>query len=156
VVGAQPKVVRQGLGESELYQFAGYLWIAGMVLIVGVAVVNITCKPVSTLVPDQITAHGTKLHITLKPASTLMAWLAALAGLLLIAGMALYRDGIRDLTLQMNGFKIQETDLWQRAVHPNWPVLILFLISFVAGLAAVGWLISVVMRAKPVPEKVNS
>ena len=63
--------------------------------------------------------------------------------------MTLYRDGIRDLTLLGKGF-----DVWQRTVVTNWSVVILFLVLFVVGLASVGWLISVMMRARPVSEKV--
>ena len=77
-------------------------------------------------------------------------WVGSVAAALGLAAMlsaVVYRDGIRDLTLLGKGF-----DVWQRAVATNWPVVALFLVVFVAGLAAVGWLVSVMRRAKPVSE----
>ena len=65
--------------------------------------------------------------------------------------MVVYRDGIRDLTLRSRGF-----DVWQRAVVTNWTVVWLFIVLFVAGLGGLAWLISVVLRASPVSEKVAS
>ncbi len=76
-------------------------------------------------------------------------WSCALLGLLAAIGFTVVRDGIRDLTLSSHNF-----DVWQQAVVTNWPVVILFLVLFVAGLAAIGWLVSVMVRAKPVSEKV--
>ena len=73
----------------------------------------------------------------------------ALLGLLAAAGFTVVRDGIRDLTLSSHSY-----DVWQQTVVTNWPVVSLFLVLFVAGLAAVGWLVSVMMRAKPISEKV--
>ena len=63
--------------------------------------------------------------------------------------MVVYRDTLRDLTLLGKGY-----DVWHRDVTTNWGVVILFLVVFVAGLGTVGWLISVMMKAKPVTEKV--
>jgi hypothetical protein len=57
------------------------------------------------------------------------------------------RDAIRDLTLASKGF-----DVWDRAVETNWSVVGLFLLVFVAGLVVLGWLISVMMRARPIVE----
>ena len=54
-----------------------------------------------------------------------------------------YRDGIRDLTLLSKGY-----DVWDRVVVTNWSVVGMFLVLFVAGLVVVGWLVSVVARAK--------
>jgi hypothetical protein len=58
------------------------------------------------------------------------------------------RDGIRDITLLNAGYNV-----WDRSVNANWSVVIIFLLTFVAGLACAGWLISVVLRAKPAVEK---
>ena len=66
-----------------------------------------------------------------------------------MAGMAGYRDGIRDLTLQSKGF-----DVWSRAVATNWTVVGLFLVLFLAGLGVAGWLVSVMARSKKVMEGV--
>ena len=61
----------------------------------------------------------------------------------------MFRDGLRDLTLLGKGF-----DVWQRAVVTNWGVVCVFLALFVGGLVTLGWLVSVMARANPVPEKV--
>jgi hypothetical protein len=133
VISVQPEAVRQGLAATSLYQGAGYAWITGVVLALLMGTWN----------------------LGLKPLSRLAAWLAAASALVMIGGLTVFRDVLRDLTLQANGFNLQGADLWERAVHPNWGVVILFLALFVGGLGVMGWLISVVARAKPVPEKVN-
>jgi len=66
-----------------------------------------------------------------------------------IALLTLYRDGIRDMTLLSTGF-----DVLQRAGVTNWSVVGIFLGLFVAGLAVVGWLISVMAKANRVMEGV--
>jgi len=58
-----------------------------------------------------------------------------------------YRDGVRDLTLLAKGYNV-----WDRAVATNWWVVGLFLVLFVASLGVVGWLVSVVARARKVME----
>jgi hypothetical protein len=63
--------------------------------------------------------------------------------------MTLFRDGLRDMTLLSKGF-----DVWERKLQTNWSVVIIFLVTFVIGLVFAGWLISVVVRARPVKEKV--
>ena len=42
--------------------------------------------------------------------------------------------------------------MWDRVVVTNWWVVGLFLVLFVGGLGVIGWLISVVARAKTVME----
>ena len=69
-----------------------------------------------------------------------------LAVLIAIA-FAVCRDGVRDLTLLAKGY-----DVWDRAVETNWWVVGLFLIVFVGGLGAIGWLVSVEARARKVME----
>ena len=44
--------------------------------------------------------------------------------------------------------------MWQRTVVTNWSVVGLFLLLFVIGLGTIGWLVSVMVRAKPVTESV--
>ena len=84
-----------------------------------------------------------------KPATRAAGWVAALGAFLSLATMTIYRDGIRDVTLAGKGFHV-----WDQRVETNWSVLILFLVLFVIGLGALGWLISVMARSKPVSEKV--
>ena len=127
VVGAQPEWVRKGLADNIYYHTAGLVWLAGAALLLVVAAWAGMSKPTST-VPG---------------------WIVFVTGLVAMLGMATFRDGIRDLTLINSGY-----DVWSRTVVSNWPVVIIFLLSFVAGLGVVGWLISVVLRAKPQVEKV--
>jgi len=53
------------------------------------------------------------------------------------------RDGIRDVTLMAKGFNV-----WEQTVVSNWPVVILFLVLFAAGLAAIGWMMKVALQTK--------
>lgn len=127
VVGAQPEVVRQGLNGTLLYQAVGYAWLGGIALVI-------------------LAGLWTGLARTTNRGA---GWLAMILALVLSLSMTTYRDGIRDLTLSSKGY-----DVWSRAVETNWSVVILFLVLFVAGLAGVAWLISVVWKAKPISEKV--
>ena len=121
VYAVQPATVRTQIGQHPFFGPAAYVWMAGLA---AVALVGLW-------------------SVITRRASGLERWAAALAGFLAVAGMTIYRDGIRDLTLLSKGF-----DVWQRNVDTNWPVVILFLVLFVAALGAVGWLISVAARAK--------
>jgi len=76
-----------------------------------------------------------------------LGWAASLVALLIEVMLVIYRDGVRDVTLLNKGY-----DVWDRAVATNWWVVGLFLVLFVAGLGVVGWLISVVARARRVME----
>lgn len=76
-------------------------------------------------------------------ASGLFAWAAVLIAVLVEVMLVIYRDAVRDLTLFSKGF-----DVWDRVVVTNWSVVGLFLLLFVAGLGVIGWLVSVVARAK--------
>ena len=127
VVETQPDIVRAGLHEQVLYNSAAIVWLTvmGLVVLLGVFA-------------------GFR-----RVASGWVSLLAVVCALLATIGMTLFRDGIRDLTLLSKGF-----DVWQRSVVTNWSVVVLFLLLFVAGLAVVGWLISVVARARKVMETV--
>ncbi len=83
-----------------------------------------------------------------KPVSKAAGWTGAVLTLVCLLGAVLVRDGIRDFTLLAKGY-----DVWERTVVTNWPVVGLFLALFVAGLGALAWLISVMMRARPVAER---
>jgi len=128
VVKAQPEVVRSELSGNTLYKFAGLAWIVFAVLVF---------------------LFGAWAAIK-KPASRAAGWASAGLVLLTMLAMVTYRDGIRDLTLASKGFFDEPT-----RVVTNWPVVILFLVLFVAGMGALAWLISVMMRAKTVSEKVT-
>jgi hypothetical protein len=126
VISSQPEAVQKGLGANLWYHSAMWAWIACAVALAGLAGWVAAAKPTST-----------------KP-----GWIAFVVGLVGMLSMVFSRDGIRDLTLNQFGYNV-----WDRAVSANWSVVILFLIVFVAGLVSVGWLVSVVLRAKPLTEK---
>jgi hypothetical protein len=127
VLQAQPDAVRKGLGENSIYWISGYIW----------------CGAASVVFLTGLWAGFRK------PISANIGWAGAIIGTVGILGMTLYRDGIRDLTLASKGY-----DVWARSVAINWSVLILFFVVFVAGLAAIGWLIAIMKRAKPMSEKI--
>ena len=127
VYKAQPAAVQSGLNGNLVYGMAGYVWLGGAALVFLLAAWNGVSKKTGA-------ASG---------------WLALVIGLITVLAMAVYRDGIRDLTLLGKGF-----DVWQSRVETNWTIVGLFLFLFVAGLADMGWLVSVLLRAKPVSEKV--
>jgi hypothetical protein len=127
VIRMQPDLVQQGLTGTVWYRIAGYVWLGMM----GVMV------------------FAGAWSAFVKPASAGVGWLAMLSAVLSMQAMALFRDGIRDLTLASKGF-----DVWDRTVVTNGSVVGLFLVFLVAGLAAMGWLMVVMKRANPVAEEV--
>jgi hypothetical protein len=76
-----------------------------------------------------------------------LAVLVALVIILADAAAVIFRDGLRDVTLIGKGF-----NLWNQPLEVNLQVLIIFGVLLVIGLAVVGWLVSVMARAKPVTE----
>jgi len=126
--GVQPEAVKAGLHSDALYKFAGYAGY-GWLALVAVAVVVAA-----------IAGFG-------KVSAGWIGWAGALVALLIEISLVVYRDGVRDLSLLAKGY-----DVWDRAVETNWWVVGLFLVLFVAGLGVIGWLISVVARAKKVME----
>lgn len=127
VLQAQPQAIRDALAANPLAHTAG-----------------LACLGVAVL----IGAFGIWAAIR-KPTTRAAGWVGATLLLVGILGVVIYRDALRDLTLLNQGY-----DVWQRVVMTNWGVVSLFLILFVAGLGTLAWLISVVMKAKNVPEKV--
>jgi hypothetical protein len=127
----QPDAVKAGLAGHSIYPlykfagFAGYGWLALVVVAVLVGAIAGFAK---------ISAGW-------------LAWSAVLVAVLTEIMFTVYRDGVRDMTLLSKGY-----DVWDRVVVTNWSVVGLFLVLFVAGLGVVGWLVSVVARAKKVME----
>jgi hypothetical protein len=126
--GAQPGPVKalvaappSGYGFYRYYVLSGYLWLVLVVAAVALAASAGLAK---------ITAQWT-------------AMAAALLAVLVEISFTVYRDAIRDLTLLSKGFNV-----WDRVVVTNWSVVGLFLILFAASLGVIGWLVSVVARAK--------
>ena len=124
----QPAVVKVGLATHPLYKFAGFAGYGWMALVLVAVLVG------------AIAGFG-------KVSSAWLAWSAVLLAVLTEIAFTVYRDGVRDLTLLSKGY-----DVWDRAVETNWWVVGLFLVLFVAGLGVIGWLVSVVARARKVME----
>ncbi len=124
----QPEIVKAGLRSDALYKFAGfagYLWLALVVLAVLVGL---------------LAGFG-------KVTAGWLGWAGALVVVLMELAFTVYRDGVRDLTLLSKGYNV-----WDRVVVTNWGVVSLFLVLFIAGLGVVAWLVSVVARATKVME----
>lgn len=125
-LAAQPEKVMADMRDINLYNYTLYGWLgtAALLALLGVAGFATAARR-SWLVPG----------------------LAAVVALLNVSSMAVYRDGLRDVTLLGHGF-----DVWDRAVHSNWIVIAAFLLLFVAGLGVAAWLGWVVSRAEGVKE----
>jgi hypothetical protein len=124
----QPEIVKTNLHTDALYKFsgfAGYLWLALVAVAILVAAV----------------AGFARLS------ANWLSWVVVLLAVLVEIAFTVYRDGVRDLTLLASGYNV-----WDRAVETNWWVVGLFLVLFVSGLGVIGWLISVVARARKVME----
>lgn len=119
----QPDAVRARLAESGVYHALGFVWLA---LAAAVFVMGLLAA-----------ARGVR-------AGRGTAITNSLAGILLCAVAVICRDGIRDATLLLKGY-----DVWNRAVVVNLQVLGIFLGILVVGLVLLGWMISVMTKAKP-------
>ena len=125
VVKAEPEAVRTGLAAHGFYTGCAVLWfITALVMIGGGAMASLK-----------------------RPAGWAFPSILALAAFLNVSAMVLYRDGIRDVALSVSGY-----DVWNRAVNTNWSTVILFVLLLVVAIVAVGWLISVLAKAKSAPE----
>jgi hypothetical protein len=127
----QPAAVKAGLAGHALYPayrfagLAGYGWIALVLVAVVVGAFA-----------------GFR-----KSAAAWVGWAGVLSAVLLEIMFAVYRDGVRDVTLLSKGY-----DVWDRVVVTNWSVVGLFLALFVFGLGVIGWLLSVMARAQKAME----
>jgi hypothetical protein len=124
----QPDFVKVSLHTDRLYKFFGmaaYGWLA----LVAVAILLAA-----------VAGFG-------KVSAAWLGWAGALVAVLIQIMFTVYRDGVRDVTLLAKGY-----DVWDRVVVTNWWVVGLFLVLFVAGLGVIGWLVSVVARARKVME----
>ncbi len=126
LAGVQPDTVKRALESDVFAQSSSYVWAAMLVVILAVGLWGGFSRTRMAILP----------------------WVAVAAVVVRTGAMTLYRDVIRDQTLLSKGY-----DVWQRNVATNWSVVVFFLVLFVAGLGTVGWLISVVAKAKRVMEK---
>jgi hypothetical protein len=130
----QPSAVSEGFAGNSIYPFykffgwAGYGWLA----LVAVAILVAAAAGFGKLSTGLLGVFG---------------WIGVLLAVLIEIMFTVYRDGVRDLTLLAKNYNV-----WDRAVETNWWVVGLFLVLFVAGLGVIGWLVSVVARARKVME----
>ena len=126
VFATQPEAVRTQLAASAIYHPLALVWLGLAGVVLALAFVAMVRR---------------------EKATGLLSWTAGLVSVLLTAATTTYRDGIRDTTLLLNGF-----DVWNQKVVENWPIITLFLVSFVVGVIILIWLISVALKAKyPLP-----
>jgi hypothetical protein len=123
---SQPESVRAGLATSVLAGNLSIGWLAGVGL-------------------SALGAIG--LIATARSRSAWIPVLAAVPALGAVTCWTLLRDAVRDLTLLQKGF-----DVWANPVNANWTIVILFVLSLVAGLAILGWIGAIVRRATVVEE----
>jgi len=120
-VGAvQPGAVQVQLISNVFYRFSGYafLCVASLVILAGLIVVR--------------ARHAPK-HISVA---------APFLALLAMGTATVYHDGIRDITLALEGY-----DVWSQPVVTNWSVVLIFVVFFAIALVLVGWLASVMAGA---------
>ncbi|MBI4556971.1 MAG: hypothetical protein HY706_05250 [Candidatus Hydrogenedentes bacterium] len=122
VLRTQPGDVQTDVAASPFHKVAAWIWFITLLVLIVLAVLRL---------------------LKSSPRIRVLPVALALAAYVNVAAMVIVRDGIRDVTLRLKGF-----DVWQRTVFTNWSVVILFFILFVLGLIAMGWMISVVARAK--------
>lgn len=123
----QPTNLQGAMSSSTTHIAFALLWAAGTVLAVILTVA----------------------HYVRRVRSWYLGWAACVAALLGVAGLTLFRDGIRDLTLASKDFVV-----WDRPEASNWFVIGLFLLLFVAGLGVIGWLLMIMKKATAVSEEV--
>ena len=127
VFQVQTPAIQQSLMASALWKYAAFAWLGAIAL---------------------VALFGAWAAFN-RPTTRAAGWISAVLLLVTMLGLTVFRDGLRDVTLLSKGY-----DVWNRTIVTNWSVVGLFLFLFVVGLGAVGWLISVMMRARPVSEKV--
>jgi uncharacterized membrane protein len=123
VVSAQPPAVQDALGQTLFTTLSGYVWVGCAALLFALALYS------------SLRRHPSRV----------IGWTGFAATCLAMLAMTAFRDGLRDITLLTKGF-----DVWDRVVVTNWSVVAIFLILFVLGLGIIGWLLTVVLKAKPV------
>lgn len=123
-LAAQPQGIVDALMKEPLFSPFVYAWVATAALLLVIGAISFSAR------------------------SAILAVAGALVAFLNVASTVMVRDGLRDLTLRAAGF-----DVWNRSVVVNWSVLGLFLLLFVAALGVIGYLITVIAKARRVEEK---
>lgn len=162
-IGSSKNVFKEVGGYIS--KIGGYMTIAGVIINVPIAIWVMQSQP------DTV-SKDLSANILCKVAVIL--WIVSMCGILIfgiwrgfgkgeiipsryvgfglivveILSVVVIRDTIRDATLIEKGFNVM-----QRVVVTNWYVVGIFLISFVLGLIAVGWLIYTMAKSKPAAQK---
>lgn len=126
VAGRQPAGILDQVLKDGFYHPFLYVWVTTAVFL--------------ALLGLLAACRATGAAITAVAASTLVV--------LNIASVVVLRDGIRDYTLRAAGMEV-----WARRVVTNWSVVGLFLVLFVAALAALGFMGYVMAKAHRLEEK---
>ncbi|MBI2424799.1 MAG: hypothetical protein HYV27_18360 [Candidatus Hydrogenedentes bacterium] len=126
VMRSQPDAVQLGFSSVAFYRVCAYAWVLTALLLVAMG-----------------TMVSVRKHLSLWSFSGVAA--VCLVNILL---MVLVRDGIRYVTLKLAGFNV-----WDRAVQTNWSTVVLFLLLLVVVVVMLGWLVTVLARAKPHQER---
>ncbi len=127
-VARQPEAVRSGIGDLAIWKISMLLCVAGLL----------------------VAALVGALQAAKSKATFLLSLVGAVFAFLGNAGAVIVRDGIRDLTLQGQGFNV-----WDRTEASNWSVIVAFLLLFVIMLGVIVWLLSVMRKATPPQEAVT-
>jgi hypothetical protein len=126
--GAQPASVMASVMHDPVYGGFAYGWLGTAVLLFVVGLLGL------------ISAGNANARKTIAIGAALIAFLN-------VASVVMVRDGIRDFTLREQGF-----DVWNRTVITNWSVVSIFLVLFVAALGVLGYLGTVIAKARRVEE----
>ena len=124
VLQTQPHAVISKLSENAFYAPLPAAWLG---LAVAAAVLGVLAL------------------VSREKAGVWLATGASLVGVLLTATMVVYRDGIRDATLQLSGYNVWDLDA---KVVPNWSVVIIFVVVFLIGVAITGWMAAVALQSR--------
>jgi hypothetical protein len=125
---AQPQSVMASVMHDPLYGGSAWAWVITAVLLF-------------------VTGLLALISASNKAARKFVAIGAALIAFLNVAAVVMVRDGIRDFTLRTQGFEV-----WNRVVVTNWSVVGIFLVLLVAAVGVIGYLISVLAKARRVEE----
>jgi hypothetical protein len=129
VAGSQPGIVQAALANQAVYHSSGFVFVA--------------------LAAAEVLTGLLAWARLLAPVLRTLA--IPLLALLTMASAAIYRDGIRDLTLAAKGF-----DVWAQPVVTNWSIVLIFVLLFLGAVGVVIWLARVVASATKESESVTA
>ena len=126
VYAAQADEVRTALAHAPFSVTGAALWVLSAVLVALMAGLCLAGGATRCWKRTTIIAGCTLVHVL---------------------SLVLFRDTLRDITLNLKGFNV-----WEQNTVTNWSTVGLFLLLFVIALVAAGWLASVALRVKETHE----